>query len=59
MLNPHEKVNLETDDVFLMAESGAYFEAYRHVLTRLQEIEELPFQVCRLYSTPYRQALGC
>ena len=50
MLNPHEKVTVETNDVFLMAESRAYFEAFRHVLIELQLTEDIPFQVRFLYN---------
>ncbi|XP_062302008.1 NFX1-type zinc finger-containing protein 1, partial [Osmerus eperlanus] len=37
---------IETDQVFCMVETTAYFEAYRYVLEGLQELEEedLPFQ---------------
>lgn len=37
---------LQQDQVFLMVETTAYFEAYRYVLDGLKELEEddLPFQ---------------
>ena len=37
---------LQTNRPFLMVETSAYFEAYRHVLEGLQEVQgdELPFQ---------------
>lgn len=37
---------LQKDQVFLMVETTAYFEAYRYVLDGLRELEEddLPFQ---------------
>ena len=37
---------LQTNRPFLMVETSAYFEAYRHVLEGLQEVrgDELPFQ---------------
>ncbi|XP_046576460.1 NFX1-type zinc finger-containing protein 1-like [Haliotis rubra] len=38
-------LNISPTDTFVMAETPAYFEAYRHVLSRLQQIEDsLPFQ---------------
>ncbi|KAM6979789.1 NFX1-type zinc finger-containing protein 1 [Aplochiton taeniatus] len=39
-------VRIQADQTFLMVETTAYFEAYRHVLQGLQEqeVEELPFQ---------------
>ena len=40
-------VRLETGDVYQMVESTVYFEAYRHVLEGLKEVEpqKLPLQV--------------
>ncbi|XP_078092539.1 NFX1-type zinc finger-containing protein 1 isoform X1 [Mustelus asterias] len=42
----HLLAELEPSDCFLMVETTAYFEAYRHVLEGLQEIqgEDVPFQ---------------
>ncbi|KAJ0068273.1 hypothetical protein NL108_004666 [Boleophthalmus pectinirostris] len=42
----HRLVRIEQNQVFLMVETTAYFEAYRYVLEGLQEQEEgeLPFQ---------------
>ncbi|XP_046359851.2 NFX1-type zinc finger-containing protein 1-like [Haliotis rufescens] len=38
-------LNISPTDTFIMAETPAYFEAYRHVLSKLQQIEDsLPFQ---------------
>ncbi|XP_067650930.1 NFX1-type zinc finger-containing protein 1-like [Haliotis asinina] len=38
-------LNTSPTDTFVMAETPAYFEAYRHVLSSLQQIEDsLPFQ---------------
>lgn len=44
--NTFEKVNLEKCK-YLMVETTAYFEAYRHVLEGLQQIdpERIPFKV--------------
>jgi len=42
------KLNLRAEDTFTMVESMAYFEAYRHILVKLQDmsssVETLPFQ---------------
>ena len=45
---------LQTNLPFLMVETSAYFEAYRHVLEGLQEVQgdELPFQrlnICLIF----------
>ncbi|XP_043566132.1 NFX1-type zinc finger-containing protein 1 isoform X1 [Chiloscyllium plagiosum] len=42
----HLLAEIEPSDCFLMVETTAYFEAYRHVLEGLQEIqgEDVPFQ---------------
>ena len=40
-----DEASIDTNDVYQMVESIAYFEAYRHVLVGLQEVTELPFQV--------------
>lgn len=42
-----DNVRLETGDVYQMVESTVYFEAYRHVLEGLKEVEpqKLPLQV--------------
>ena len=42
-----DNVRLETGDVYHMVESTVYFEAYRHVLEGLKEVEpqKLPLQV--------------
>ena len=42
-----DNVRLEEGDVYQMVESTAYFEAYRHVLEGLKEVEpqKLPLQV--------------
>ncbi|KAM3842920.1 NFX1-type zinc finger-containing protein 1-like, partial [Diretmus argenteus] len=42
----HKLATIQTDQLFLMVETTAYFEAYRYVLEGLQEQEEdnLPFQ---------------
>ena len=45
---------LQTNRPFLMVETSAYFEAYRHVLEGLQEVQgdELPFQrlnICLIF----------
>ena len=42
-----DNVRLEEGDVYQMVESTVYFEAYRHVLEGLKEVEpqKLPLQV--------------
>ena len=42
-----DNVRLEAGDVYQMVESTVYFEAYRHVLEGLKEVEpqKLPLQV--------------
>ena len=42
-----DNVRLEQGDVYQMVESTVYFEAYRHVLEGLKEVEpqKLPLQV--------------
>ena len=42
---------LQTNLPFLMVETSAYFEAYRHVLEGLQEVQgdELPFQRLNIF----------
>ena len=42
-----DNVRLEKGDVYQMVESTVYFEAYRHVLEGLKEVEpqKLPLQV--------------
>ncbi|XP_078098554.1 NFX1-type zinc finger-containing protein 1-like [Mustelus asterias] len=42
----HQLVDIKSTDSFLMVETTAYFEAYRHILEGLKEIknDELPFQ---------------
>ena len=40
-----DEASIDTNDVYQMVESIAYFEAYRHVLVGLQEVTKLPFQV--------------
>ena len=47
----HETMAIQQDDVYEMVETTAYFEAYRHVLTALQETyqEDLPFEVGKHY----------
>lgn len=45
-----DNVRLEKGDVYQMVESTVYFEAYRHVLEGLKEVEpqKLPLQVTDL-----------
>ncbi|XP_041041003.1 NFX1-type zinc finger-containing protein 1-like isoform X2 [Carcharodon carcharias] len=42
----HQLMDIKSTDSFLMVETTAYFEAYRHILEGLKEIKdnELPFQ---------------
>ncbi|XP_053098833.1 LOW QUALITY PROTEIN: NFX1-type zinc finger-containing protein 1-like [Hemicordylus capensis] len=49
---------VQASDSFVMVESTAYFEAYRHVLQRLQEIQEddLPFQRYIVQCEPHVRA---
>ena len=51
-INLSDYVRLEEGDVFQMVESTVYFEAYRHILEGLKEVDpaRLPLQV--------RNALG-
>ena len=51
-INLSDNVRLEEGDVFQMVESTVYFEAYRHILEGLKEVDpaRLPLQV--------RSALG-
>ena len=46
-INVSDNVRLEKGDVYQMVESTVYFEAYRHVLEGLKEVEpqKLPLQV--------------
>ena len=46
-INVSDNARLETGDVYQMVESTVYFEAYRHVLEGLKEVEpqKLPLQV--------------
>ena len=46
-INLSDNVRLEEGDVYQMVESTVYFEAYRHVLEGLKEVDPacLPLQV--------------
>lgn len=46
-LKVSDNVRLEKGDVYQMVESTVYFEAYRHVLEGLKEVQpqKLPLQV--------------
>ena len=46
-INLSDNVRLEEGDVFQMVESTVYFEAYRHILEGLKEVDpaRLPLQV--------------
>ena len=46
-INLSDYVRLEEGDVFQMVESTVYFEAYRHILEGLKEVDprSLPLQV--------------
>lgn len=46
-INLSDNVRLEEGDVYQMVESTVYFEAYRHILEGLKEVDpaHLPLQV--------------
>jgi len=65
-INVSDNVRLEEGDVYQMVESTVYFEAYRHVLEGLKEVEpqKLPLQVTdsaktNLYIPRFRFLLFC
>ena len=51
----------QTNLPFLMVETSAYFEAYRHVLEGLQEVQgdELPFQRLNISFIFHQQKITC
>ncbi|XP_046576441.1 NFX1-type zinc finger-containing protein 1-like [Haliotis rubra] len=56
-------LNASANDSFIMAETTAYFEAYKHVLCRLQQItDKMPFQKyiveCKTLVGPPKYFLG-
>ena len=61
-INVSDNVRLEKGDVYQMVESTVYFEAYRHVLEGLKEVEpqKLPLQVMdsMTYQNDITQQIG-
>ncbi|KAK3611429.1 hypothetical protein CHS0354_027157 [Potamilus streckersoni] len=56
-------INITPNEIFVMAETPAYFEAYRHILKGLQEIQNtMPFQKyfveCQMEISPPKYLLG-
>ena len=54
-VNLSDNVRLEGGDVFQMVESTVYFEAYRHILEGLKEVDpaRLPLQVRSAFGKHY------
>ena len=54
-IRSYDNVEVEHGDVYLMVESTAFFEAYRHVLEGLKEITpaDLPLQVTDATFLPF------